>query len=57
MLLAGYFRKAFGNFDPSSIAQFTGKKLLSLKVNGNFLLSELKLRAVAENANLMPKVT
>ncbi|OAY50791.1 DNA-3-methyladenine glycosylase [Manihot esculenta] len=50
------FRKLFDNFDPSSVAQFTEKKLLSLKVNGNLLLSEPKLRAIVENAKLLLKV-
>ncbi|KAK3231562.1 hypothetical protein Dsin_003443 [Dipteronia sinensis] len=50
------FRKLFDNFDISSIAQFTEKKLLSLKVNGSLLLSEPKLRAVVENAKQMLKV-
>ncbi|XP_007017467.2 PREDICTED: probable GMP synthase [glutamine-hydrolyzing] [Theobroma cacao] len=50
------FRKLFDNFDPSTIAQFTEKKLLSLKVNGSLLLSEPKLRAVVENAKQMLKV-
>ena len=49
-------RKLFDQFDPSSIAQFTEKKLLSLKVNGNLLLSEPKLRAIVENAKQMLKV-
>lgn len=50
------FRKLFDNFDPSSIAKFTDKKLLSLKASGGTLLSEPKLRAVIENANQMLKV-
>ncbi|KAJ0087235.1 hypothetical protein Patl1_09103 [Pistacia atlantica] len=50
------FRKLFENFDISSIAQFTEKKLLSLKVNGSLVLSEPKLRAVVENAKLVLKV-
>ncbi|KAJ9674656.1 hypothetical protein PVL29_023907 [Vitis rotundifolia] len=50
------FRKLFDNFDPSSIAKFTEKKLLSLKASGGTLLSEPKLRAVIENANQMLKV-
>ncbi|KAB2628072.1 hypothetical protein D8674_032867 [Pyrus ussuriensis x Pyrus communis] len=45
------FRKLFDNFDPSSIAKFDEKKLLSLKV-----LSEQKLRAIEENAKQMLKV-
>jgi DNA-3-methyladenine glycosylase I len=56
-LLYFIVRKLFDQFDPSSIAQFTEKKLLSLKVNGNLLLSEPKLRAVVENAKQMLKVT
>ncbi|KAL5777952.1 hypothetical protein ACOSP7_010878 [Xanthoceras sorbifolium] len=50
------FRELFDNFDISSIAQFTEKKLLSLKVNGSLLLSEPKLRAIVENAKQMVKV-
>lgn len=50
------FRKLFDQFDPSSIAQFTEKKLLSLRFNGNLLLSEPKLRAVVENAKQMLKI-
>lgn len=50
-------RKLCDNFDPSSIAQFTEKKLSSLKVNGILLLSEPKLRAVVENAKLILKAT
>ncbi|KAF9687625.1 hypothetical protein SADUNF_Sadunf02G0112700 [Salix dunnii] len=50
------FWKLFDSFDPSSIAHFTEKKLLSLKFNGNLLLSEPKLRAVAENAKQMLKI-
>ncbi|XP_004501037.1 uncharacterized protein [Cicer arietinum] len=50
------FRKLFENFDPSSIAQFTEKKLLTPKINGNPLLSEQKLRAIVENAKQLLKV-
>lgn len=50
------FRKLFDSFDPSSIAQFTEKKLMSLKVNGSPLLSDQKLRAVVENAKQVLKV-
>ncbi|XP_015884611.3 uncharacterized protein LOC107420223 [Ziziphus jujuba] len=50
------FRKLLDNFDPSSVAQFTEKKLLSLKVNGVLLLSETKLRAIVENAKQVLKV-
>lgn len=50
------FRKLFDSFDPSSVALFTEKKLMSLKVNGSPLLSEPKLRAVVENAKQILKV-
>ncbi|KAE8100548.1 hypothetical protein FH972_018436 [Carpinus fangiana] len=50
------FRKLFDSFEPSSIARFTEKKLMSLKVNGIPLLSEPKLRAVVENAKQVLKV-
>lgn len=51
MLVSSLGRKLFDNFDPSSIAKFDEKKLLSLKV-----LSEQKLRAIEENAKQMLKV-
>ncbi|KAL5558092.1 hypothetical protein UlMin_034303 [Ulmus minor] len=50
------FRKFFDNFDPSSVSEFTEKKLLSLKINGTLLLSEQKLRAIVENAKQILKV-
>ncbi|KAK7352348.1 hypothetical protein VNO80_17768 [Phaseolus coccineus] len=50
------FRKLFENFDPSSVAQFTEKKLLTLKINDSSLLSEPKLRAIVENAKQLLKV-
>ncbi|XP_059636493.1 uncharacterized protein LOC132278667 [Cornus florida] len=50
------FRKLFDNFDPSLIAKFDEKKMLSLKANCSTLLSEPKLRAVVENANQVLKV-
>lgn len=51
-----FCRKLFENFDPSSIALFTEKKILSLKLDGRLLLSEPKLRAVVENAKQILKV-
>ncbi|WCJ35287.1 DNA glycosylase superfamily protein [Euphorbia peplus] len=54
--LRDVFRELFDNFDPSSIAQFTEKKLLTLKVNGNLILSQPKLRAIVENAKLVLKI-
>ncbi|CAL5418224.1 unnamed protein product [Camellia sinensis] len=50
------FRKLFDNFDPSSVAKFTEKKLLSLRSNGSTLLSEPKLRAIVDNANQTLKI-
>ncbi|CAK9178553.1 unnamed protein product [Ilex paraguariensis] len=50
------FRKLFDNFEPSSIAKFTEKKLLILGGNHNTLLSEQKFRAIVENANQLLKV-
>jgi DNA-3-methyladenine glycosylase I len=52
-----HYRKLFENFDPSSIAQFTEKNLVTPKINGNPLLSEQKLRAIVENAKQLLKVT
>ncbi|CAN0922080.1 Probable GMP synthase [glutamine-hydrolyzing] [Linum grandiflorum] len=50
------FRKLFEGFEASSIAQFTDKKLLSLRVNGHMLLSEPKLRAIVGNAKQIVKI-
>ncbi|KAL1216682.1 hypothetical protein V5N11_025185 [Cardamine amara subsp. amara] len=50
------FRKLFEEFDPSAIAQFTEKRLMSLRVNGCLILSEQKLRAIVENAKLVLKI-
>ncbi|XAR64109.1 DNA-3-methyladenine glycosylase I [Bertholletia excelsa] len=50
------FRKLFNDFDPSSVANFTEKKLLALRSNGSILLSEPKLRAIVENAKLTLKI-
>ncbi|XP_010539924.1 PREDICTED: uncharacterized protein LOC104813844 [Tarenaya hassleriana] len=50
------FRKFFDDFNPSSIVQFSMKRLLSLKVDGALILSEQKLRAIVENAKSVLKV-
>ncbi|PRQ26993.1 putative DNA-3-methyladenine glycosylase I [Rosa chinensis] len=50
------FRNLFDNFDPSSIAKFDEKKLLSLKVNGIPILSQQKLRAIVDNAIQVVKI-
>ncbi|WCJ22855.1 DNA glycosylase superfamily protein [Euphorbia peplus] len=54
--LRDVFRELFDNFDPSSIDQFTEKKLLILKVNWNLILSQPKLRGILENAKLVLKI-
>lgn len=51
-----FCRKLFEDFDPSAIAQFTEKRLMSLRVNGCLILSEQKLRAIVENAKSVLKV-
>ncbi|XP_042495252.1 DNA-3-methyladenine glycosylase 1-like [Macadamia integrifolia] len=49
------FREVFDNYDPTSVANFTEKKILALKASSSTLLSEPKLRAVVENARQMIK--
>ena len=49
-------RNLFDNFDPSSIAKFDEKKLMSLKINGIPILSQQKLRAIVDNAIQVVKV-
>ncbi|XP_050365156.1 uncharacterized protein LOC126783687 [Argentina anserina] len=50
------FRNLFDNFDPTSVANFDEKKLLSLKVNGIPILSQQKLRAIVDNAIQVVKI-
>ncbi|KAL2489452.1 DNA glycosylase superfamily protein [Forsythia ovata] len=50
------FRKLFDDFDLSSVAKFDEEKLMSMKMNGNTLLSEPKLRAIVENAKQLLKI-
>lgn len=56
ILVSFFCRKLFEEFDPSAIAQFTEKRLMSLRVNGCLILSEQKLRAIVENAKSVLKV-
>ncbi|KAK1316418.1 hypothetical protein QJS10_CPA05g01176 [Acorus calamus] len=44
------FREKFDNFDPASIAKFSEKIIIPLKSSGTTFLSEMKLRAVVDNA-------
>lgn len=55
-VLVSFCRKLFEEFDPSAIAQFTEKRMMSLRVNGCLILSEQKLRAIVENAKSVLKV-
>ncbi|KAF6149680.1 hypothetical protein GIB67_017413 [Kingdonia uniflora] len=50
------FRKLFKTFDPVAIAKFTEPKILTLKSNNSLSLSELKFRAIVENAKLILKI-
>ncbi|KAJ6843502.1 uncharacterized protein M6B38_296945 [Iris pallida] len=50
------FRMLFADFEPSSVAEFTEKRIISLNSCNNSLLSEQKLCAVIENARQMLKV-
>lgn len=49
------FRKMFEDFEPSSVTQFGEKKMLSLKLNGNLVLSKPKLHTVVENTKQVLK--
>ncbi|XP_072980090.1 uncharacterized protein [Typha angustifolia] len=50
------FRMLFDDFNHSSVANFTEKKILLLSSSGRTLLSEQKIRAVVENAKQIHKV-
>lgn len=47
------FRDVFSNFDPVTVSKLNEKKLIA---SGSSLLSEMKLRAIIENARLILKV-
>lgn len=51
-----FLRKLFDDFDHSSIAKFTEKKIILLRSSSS-LLSEQKIRAAVENARLIKKVS
>lgn len=51
-----FLRKLFDDFDHSSIAKFTEKKIILLRSSSS-LLSEQKIRAAVENARLTKKVS
>ncbi|KAJ0599198.1 putative DNA-3-methyladenine glycosylase I [Helianthus annuus] len=50
------FREVFADFDPTVVEKFNEKKLVGPGSAASSLLSELKLRAIVENARQMSKV-
>ncbi|KAJ9550923.1 hypothetical protein OSB04_014968 [Centaurea solstitialis] len=50
------FREVFADFDPMVVGKFNEKKLLGPGSAASTLLSELKLRAIVENARQISKV-
>ncbi|KAI4344295.1 hypothetical protein L6164_011541 [Bauhinia variegata] len=50
------FREVFADFDPVAVSKLNERKLLASGSAASFLLSELKLRAVIENARQVSKV-
>ncbi|XP_075480007.1 uncharacterized protein LOC142520769 isoform X2 [Primulina tabacum] len=48
--------RLFDEFDPTAVANLDEERLLLIKLHGNTLLSEPKLRAVVENARQLLKV-
>ncbi|KAL8139334.1 hypothetical protein V2J09_005355 [Rumex salicifolius] len=52
----GSFREVFLDFDPTSVSKLSEKKIIGPGSPGSCLLSELKLRAIIENARQVCKV-
>ncbi|KAI5557262.1 hypothetical protein POPTR_018G106900v4 [Populus trichocarpa] len=50
------FREVFADFDPIAVSKFNEKKILAPGSTATSLLSELKLRAIVENARQISKV-
>ncbi|CAK7338203.1 unnamed protein product [Dovyalis caffra] len=50
------FREVFADFDPIAVSKFNEKKIIAPGSTATSLLSELKLRAIIENARQMSKV-
>ncbi|XP_057507712.1 uncharacterized protein LOC130790705 [Actinidia eriantha] len=50
------FREVFADFDPMIVAKFSDKKITAPGSTASSLLSELKLRAIIENARQISKV-
>ncbi|KAI9117585.1 hypothetical protein K1719_011751 [Acacia pycnantha] len=50
------FREVFSDFDPVAVSKLNEKKMISPGTTASSLLSELKLRAIIENARQISKV-
>ncbi|XP_011018029.1 PREDICTED: uncharacterized protein LOC105121177 [Populus euphratica] len=50
------FREVFADFDPVAVSKFNEKKIIAPGSTATSLLSELKLRAIIENARQISKV-
>ncbi|KAK2980090.1 hypothetical protein RJ640_012621 [Escallonia rubra] len=50
------FREVFADFDATAVAKFSEKKVIAPGSTASSLLSELKLRAIVENARQISKV-
>ncbi|WVZ13232.1 hypothetical protein V8G54_017762 [Vigna mungo] len=50
------FREAFADFDPVAVSKFNDKKIMAPGTAASSLLSDLKLRAIIENARQISKV-
>ncbi|XP_011033406.1 PREDICTED: uncharacterized protein LOC105131909 [Populus euphratica] len=50
------FREVFADFDPIAVSKFNEKKIIAPGSTASSLLSELKLRAIIENARQISKV-
>ncbi|KAL2338521.1 hypothetical protein Fmac_012967 [Flemingia macrophylla] len=50
------FREVFADFDPVAVSKFNEKKIMAPGTTASSLLSDLKLRAIIENARQISKV-
>jgi len=49
-------REVFADFDPVAVSKFNDKKIMAPGTAASSLLSDLKLRAIIENARQISKV-
>jgi len=49
-------REVFADFDPVAVSKFNEKKIMAPGTAASSLLSDLKLRAIIENARQISKV-